>query len=221
MQDFEPAVVEKLADASFGRDEIMRVVHVPEEFPFLQVVGDHHEQDPAWLQRAPRFSRKLAGVVYATHVLEHLVRIDHVGRRVIHRHRGRPRLDDLQTLVAEHVDQDGARFDRGVVKTVRDREFAQRAVPWTDLEEHAAVVREPLEQVQPMPLDARTPPGAVRGQALFGKGLVEGRVGQGLAVSRWSRPRRLQRRKSTCRRACGWGRPAADTWSGPRNLHWR
>ena len=102
--------------------------------PLLQVVGHDDEEHAARAQRAQRLGRELPRIVDAAHVLEHLIGVDDVGAGIGHRHRRRPRLDDLQALVAQHVDQDGAGFDRGVAPAGGDGALAERAVAGTDLD---------------------------------------------------------------------------------------
>ena len=80
VQDLEAAVVEQLPHAPFGRDEVVRVVHVPEERALLQVVGDDDEEDAAGPQRAQRFGGEVARAPsMPRHVLEHLIGVDDVG----------------------------------------------------------------------------------------------------------------------------------------------
>ena len=45
--DLEAAVVEQLPHTALGRDEVVRVVDVPEEAALLQVVGNDDEEDAA------------------------------------------------------------------------------------------------------------------------------------------------------------------------------
>ena len=49
--DLEAAVVEQLLHAALGGDEVVGVVHVPEEGPLLQVVGDDDEEHAAGAQQ--------------------------------------------------------------------------------------------------------------------------------------------------------------------------
>ena len=63
--NLEAAVVEQLLDAALGRHEVVRVVHVPEELAFLEVVGYHHEQHATRPQRAGALGGKLTGRVDA------------------------------------------------------------------------------------------------------------------------------------------------------------
>ena len=45
VKNLESAIVEQLLDAPLGRDEVVRVVDVPEELPFLEIVGDDDEEE--------------------------------------------------------------------------------------------------------------------------------------------------------------------------------
>ena len=79
--DLEAAVVEQLPHAALGRDEVVRVVDVPEEPALLQVVGHDDEEHAAGPEHAQRLGDELARSIDARHVLEHLVGVDDIAAR--------------------------------------------------------------------------------------------------------------------------------------------
>ena len=57
--DLKPTVVQKLPDSPLGRHEVVRVVDVPEERAFFQIVRNNDEGDAGGSKRSPGFRDEL------------------------------------------------------------------------------------------------------------------------------------------------------------------
>ena len=171
--DDEAAIVEQLLHPPLGGHEVVGVVDVPEEGALLEVVGHDHEEHAARTQQTQRVGREGPRRIDARHVLHDLVGIDDVEGCVVARNRRRERLDHVQALPGEDVDQEVAGLDGCVVPASSHGKLAKGPVSWAHLDEPPRRLDGLLEQAEPRPLDAAAARGPESGELLFGKRLVE------------------------------------------------
>ena len=169
----KPWSPEQLAHAALGRDEVVGVVHVPEERPLLQVVGDDDERHAVGAQHAVRLGREGMRRVDAAHVLEHLVGIQDVAGSVGNGEGRHPGLGHLHASGTELAGQRGARLDGPVLPSHRGERFHEAADAWANFQQVAGRCRMAGEKRETALLDAKTARATEPGEPALRKPFVE------------------------------------------------